>query len=84
MNHGTLFQVNYTLLGEICNLWRNYWDIKDSWESVLEIIDWFSDHQDVLIPFAGPGKWNDPDMVSQNYSSFKVHRCQVSTSSHDK
>ncbi|XP_028808856.1 alpha-N-acetylgalactosaminidase-like [Denticeps clupeoides] len=56
-------KVNYTLLGEICNLWRNYGDIQDSWDSVLNIIDWFFDNQDVLQPAAGPGRWNDPDML---------------------
>ncbi|XP_070843167.1 alpha-N-acetylgalactosaminidase-like [Chaetodon trifascialis] len=56
-------KVNYTQLGKICNLWRNYYDIEDSWDSVQEIIDWFFDHQDVLIPVSGPGRWNDPDML---------------------
>ncbi|XP_076838177.1 alpha-N-acetylgalactosaminidase-like [Brachyhypopomus gauderio] len=55
--------VNYTLLGEICNLWRNYEDIEDSWDSVLRIVDWFFNNQDHLQPFAGPGHWNDPDML---------------------
>lgn len=56
-------KVNYTQLGEICNLWRNYGDIQDSWNSVLSIVDWFSTNQDVLQPAAGPGQWNDPDML---------------------
>uniref|UniRef100_A0A8C6WQL1 Alpha-galactosidase n=1 Tax=Neogobius melanostomus TaxID=47308 RepID=A0A8C6WQL1_9GOBI len=56
-------KVNYTQLGEICNLWRNYGDIQDSWDSILSIVDWFFENQDVLIPAAGPGKWNDPDML---------------------
>lgn len=56
-------KVNYTQLGEICNLWRNYGDIQDSWGSVLSIVDWFFNNQDVLVPAAGPGKWNDPDML---------------------
>ncbi|KAG7235475.1 hypothetical protein INR49_002610 [Caranx melampygus] len=55
--------VNYTLLGEICHLWRNYDDIQDSWDSVQGIIDWFSNNQDDLQPAAGPGRWNDPDML---------------------
>lgn len=55
--------MNYTQLGEICNLWRNYGDIEDSWNSVLSIADWFFNNQDVLQPAAGPGRWNDPDMV---------------------
>ncbi|XP_035649954.1 alpha-N-acetylgalactosaminidase-like [Oncorhynchus keta] len=56
-------KVNYTQLGEICNLWRNYGDIEDSWNSVLSIADWFFNNQDVLQPAAGPGRWNDPDML---------------------
>ncbi|XP_060633131.2 alpha-N-acetylgalactosaminidase [Anolis sagrei] len=56
-------QVNYTLLANICNLWRNYDDIQDSWDSVLSIVDWFFTNQDVLQPVAGPGHWNDPDML---------------------
>lgn len=56
-------RVNYTLLGEICNLWRNYDDISDSWESVRGIINWYGAHQDMLQPAAGPGRWNDPDML---------------------
>uniref|UniRef100_UPI00398EA61F alpha-N-acetylgalactosaminidase-like n=1 Tax=Pristiophorus japonicus TaxID=55135 RepID=UPI00398EA61F len=56
-------RVNYTLLGEICNLWRNYDDIQDSWDSVRNIINWYGNHQQVLQPAAGPGRWNDPDML---------------------
>ncbi|CAM5081093.1 unnamed protein product [Natator depressus] len=56
-------KVNYTLLANICNLWRNYGDIQDSWNSILSIVDWFSANQDVLQPVAGPGHWNDPDML---------------------
>lgn len=56
-------EVNYTLLASICNLWRNYDDIQDSWRSVLSILDWFVKHQDILQPVAGPGHWNDPDML---------------------
>ncbi|XP_069066434.1 alpha-N-acetylgalactosaminidase-like isoform X2 [Pleurodeles waltl] len=56
-------EVNYTLLGEICNMWRNYGDIQDSWDSVLDIIEWYGKNQDILQPAAGPGRWNDPDML---------------------
>ena len=37
-------QVNYTLLGEICNLWRNYGDIQDSWDDIVDIATWWGDH----------------------------------------
>ncbi|XP_039260337.2 alpha-N-acetylgalactosaminidase-like [Styela clava] len=56
-------QVNFTLVKESCNMWRNYDDIQDSFDDVLKIINWFGDHQDVYIPAAGPGGWNDPDML---------------------
>ncbi|KAM8934759.1 alpha-N-acetylgalactosaminidase [Pelodytes ibericus] len=56
-------KVNYTLLSNICNMWRNYDDIQDSWGSVLSIIKWYEANQDVLQPTAGPGHWNDPDML---------------------
>ncbi|XP_068100837.1 alpha-N-acetylgalactosaminidase isoform X2 [Hyperolius riggenbachi] len=56
-------KVNYTLLGEICNSWRNYGDVQDSWDSVLSIIEWYANNQEVLQPAAGPGRWNDPDML---------------------
>lgn len=52
---------NYTRIAEYCNLWRNYDDIQDSWQSVSHIINWYGDHQDEMIPAAGPGHWNDPD-----------------------
>lgn len=57
-------QPNYTLMADICNLWRNYNDIEDSWASVVDIISHYADNQDDFQPFAGPGHWNDPDMVS--------------------
>ncbi|XP_053108694.1 alpha-N-acetylgalactosaminidase [Hemicordylus capensis] len=56
-------EVNYTLLAGICNLWRNYDDIQDSWDSVLSIVDWFTANQEVIQSVAGPGHWNDPDML---------------------
>ncbi|CAL8287344.1 unnamed protein product [Merluccius merluccius] len=56
-------KVNYYLLGDICNVWRNFDDIQDSWDSMQSIFNWFSIHQDDLQPAAGPGRWNDPDML---------------------
>ncbi|XP_061456231.1 alpha-N-acetylgalactosaminidase-like isoform X2 [Rhineura floridana] len=56
-------KVNYTLLGKTCNLWRNFADIEDSWDSLFHIIEWYGKHQDTLQPAAGPGRWNDPDTL---------------------
>jgi alpha-galactosidase len=42
------------------NLWRTTGDIGANWESISDI---GFDKQLNLAPFAGPGHWNDPDML---------------------
>jgi alpha-N-acetylgalactosaminidase len=54
---------DYPAIAENCNLWRNWGDIQDSWTDVLDIIDYYGDNQDVFAQYAGPGNWNDPDML---------------------
>ena len=48
------------------------WLFQDSWYSVLGIVDWYGDQQKTLIPAAGPGHWNDPDMVRNTFESLSV------------
>ncbi|XP_063830817.1 alpha-N-acetylgalactosaminidase [Ostrinia nubilalis] len=54
---------DYASIAKHCNLWRNWDDIEDSWASASKIMDWFGDNQDRLAQHAGPGHWNDPDML---------------------
>ncbi|KAK5649043.1 hypothetical protein RI129_003935 [Pyrocoelia pectoralis] len=70
---------DYKYLGEICNLWRNYEDIQDSYESLTGIIDWYKKHQDRFGKYAGPGQWNDPDMlIIGNYGlSYEQSKTQM-------
>ncbi len=42
------------------NLWRTTGDIRDTWDSMSHI---GFDQQADLAPYAGPGHWNDPDML---------------------
>lgn len=56
-------QPNWTSIIATCNLWRNFDDIQDSWASVASIINYYGDNQDDIAVNAGPGHWNDPDMV---------------------
>jgi alpha-galactosidase len=42
------------------NLWRTTGDIRDQWESMSKI---GFDQQQGLAKYAGPGHWNDPDML---------------------
>lgn len=41
------------------NLWRTTGDIRDSWSSMMANIE----KQVPTAPYAGPGHWNDPDML---------------------
>ncbi len=43
----------------ISNLWRTTGDISDNWNSMIDIVD----QQVGLHKYAGPGHWNDPDML---------------------
>jgi alpha-galactosidase len=49
----------WTWAGQIGQSWRTTGDIRDSYDSMLSIFN-----QNVwLYPYAGPGGWNDPDML---------------------
>lgn len=54
---------DYASISRHCNLWRNFDDIDDSWQSVLSIIDFYAKNQDDFAEYHGPGHWFDPDMV---------------------
>jgi len=69
---GAGLDVHYELYLRICNLWRLYDDIQDDWDSVIHIIDYWGDNQDSLVPAAGPGHWNDPDMILVGDFSYSV------------
>ncbi|MFI0734916.1 NPCBM/NEW2 domain-containing protein [Streptomyces sp. NPDC021225] len=45
--------------GDMGQLWRTTGDISDSWGSMLSI----AKQNLPLAPYAGPGRWNDPDML---------------------
>jgi alpha-galactosidase len=56
------------------NLWRTTGDIRDRYESMTEI----GFAQSRLAPYAGPGHWNDPDMLEignggMSIDEYKTH-----------
>jgi alpha-galactosidase len=68
--------------GDVGNLWRSTGDIVDKWEGsekwgglgVVQILDL----QDGLQSYAGPGHWNDPDMLEvgnggMNLTEYRAH-----------
>lgn len=54
---------DYKEIRQYCNHWRNFADVYDSWQSIKSILDWTSSNQEEIIDVAGPGAWNDPDML---------------------
>ncbi len=54
---------NAPALSKIANCWRTTGDIRDSWDSMSK--KGFG--EDKWAPFAGPGHWNDPDMLVVGY-----------------
>jgi len=63
-----ILQPDYKKIAQYCNIWRNYNDIDDSWDSVKQIIKFYGDDNSSFSKVAAPGSFNDPDMVSCLYS----------------
>jgi alpha-galactosidase len=60
--------------GSVGHLWRTTGDISDSWNSMINI---FTQQKD-LARYAGPGHWNDPDMLEvgngrMTFEEYKTH-----------
>lgn len=60
--------------GKVGNSWRTTQDINDSWASMTTI----ADLNDKWAAFAGPGGWNDPDMLEvgnegMSYQEYRGH-----------
>ncbi|HYN95256.1 MAG TPA: NPCBM/NEW2 domain-containing protein [Pilimelia sp.] len=49
----------WTWAADVGDLWRTTGDISDNWSSLRTIIA----HNATLAQYAGPGNWNDPDML---------------------
>jgi len=54
---------NYKKIAQNCNLWRNYADIQDSYDSLKGIINFYGDDKTKFVEIAAPGQFNDPDML---------------------
>ena len=59
---------------DVGNSWRTTGDISDNWKSMMKIID----VNDQSYQYAGPGGWNDPDMLEignggMTLSEYKTH-----------
>ena len=75
-----LASVNFTALREACNIWRIYDDIQDSWWHVVDIAAFWAEQQRLLAPAAGPGGYNDPDMLIVGQNSLGVSQMKAQMS----
>jgi alpha-galactosidase len=59
------------MASRLANAWRTSGDIRDRWDSLTSI----GFRQSRWAPFAGPGHWNDPDMLVVGYVGWgpKLH-----------
>lgn len=55
--------IDWARIQKNCNLWRLVFDVQDTWDSVLTILKTYEAHSELLASVAGPGHWNDPDML---------------------
>jgi alpha-N-acetylgalactosaminidase len=53
----------YPYIAKICNIWRNWADIQNSYTSMASIANYWGDHSAVLSAVAKPGSWNDADQL---------------------
>ncbi|KAI6220753.1 Alpha-galactosidase [Aphelenchoides besseyi] len=57
------YKSNYTAIAKTCNLFRNFDDVANNFDSVLSIIAHYIQNQDEYVQYHGPGQWFDPDML---------------------
>jgi len=53
----------YPYMAKICNIWRNWDDIDDTYASMASIANYWGDHSEVLAAVAKPGAFNDADQL---------------------
>eukprot|EP00475_Leptophrys_vorax_P003622 TRINITY_DN12135_c0_g1_i10.p2 TRINITY_DN12135_c0_g1~~TRINITY_DN12135_c0_g1_i10.p2 ORF type:complete len:438 (-),score=112.37 TRINITY_DN12135_c0_g1_i10:61-1374(-) len=63
-----------TWAADVGNSWRTTNDISDNWDSMTSILD----QNDKWAAYAGPGHWNDPDMLEvgnggMTFQEYKAH-----------
>ena len=66
-----------TMIENGCNTWRNTWDIYDVFWNVARTIEYYGEWGQYLAQFAGPGRWNDPDMLLIGNPGITVEECQT-------
>ncbi|WAQ98090.1 AGAL-like protein [Mya arenaria] len=54
---------DYGPVRETCNIWRNFWDVSDHFDSVKSIVANYGKNNALFQKYSGPGGFFDPDMI---------------------
>ncbi|CAI2731937.1 unnamed protein product [Schistosoma spindalis] len=64
-------------LQDSCNLWRVSSNVQNNWQSIIGIMNRYKLRNDVFPKLAGPGHWNDPDMLVLGYNGLSDDQKRV-------
>ena len=63
-------------IGKLANLWRTTGDVQDNWASIMSN----ADNTEKMYSIAGPGHWNDPDMLQIGNPGLSINEERVQLS----
>ncbi|XP_065201107.1 alpha-N-acetylgalactosaminidase-like isoform X2 [Planococcus citri] len=71
------YPIDYTSVQRSSNTWRFYGDMDASWQTLRKVMDNYTAQQETLIKVAGPGGWNDPDVLLVGSPGLSYDQCKV-------
>ncbi|PHJ20484.1 melibiase subfamily protein [Cystoisospora suis] len=54
---------DFDVIQSMCDMWRIYDDIEANWQSLVRILSFWGDNQEIFSRVIAPGSFNDPDML---------------------
>uniref|UniRef100_A0A095A3Q8 Alpha-galactosidase n=1 Tax=Schistosoma haematobium TaxID=6185 RepID=A0A095A3Q8_SCHHA len=69
--------IDWERLQNNCNLWRVWSNVQSTWGSIIGIINRYKLFNDVFPKVAGPGHYNDPDVLVLGLWIRKLDNCPI-------
>ncbi|RTG86598.1 alpha-N-acetylgalactosaminidase [Schistosoma bovis] len=69
--------IDWERLQNNCNLWRVWSNVQSTWGSIIGIINRYKLFNDVFPKVAGPGHYNDPDVLVLGYNGLSNDQKRV-------
>jgi hypothetical protein len=73
-------QVNMTLVAQTCNQFRTYDVMSDSWQALLNVLNYFANYNPVIRNFSSPGSFNDPEQLTIGNYGLSANQQQLQMS----